>query len=123
MTMPQPALAAGPVIQGQPVEPSGVTDPKSNAVAGIGELLKRLVTAPGVLHSENDVRDAMDKIDLFKRAFSTGSPIVADDHRAAVHYPAPAVPVVTSASPSYAGVPQIDYHQLAAAMLAIQKGQ
>lgn len=112
--MSTPAL-----LTGSPVTPSRVIDAKTASVAGLGEVLKDLISRSGIFHSEAQVKAAHDAVDAFKRAFSTGDPEVRDEHRATVSVPVD-VPSITTAPAG--GAPVIDYNALARAIVAVQQG-
>jgi hypothetical protein len=131
--MSTPLAALGAPLQGQVVsapapaaaiEPTSVTDGKTNAISKVAEILKDIVYKAGVYHSEDAQRVALDAIDAFKRAFSTGNPLVLDSHRAAQDVPSKTPVYPAGAIPQF-GVPafQLDYDQLAAAILRAQSAQ
>lgn len=126
MSTPLAALVGSVVPASAPAEPgvvqgTVVADGKTGAVAKLAEILKTLVVKAGAYHSEEAQRIALEAIEDFKRIFSTGNPLVLENHSApwedVSKRPVPAGAAAPALPPGFA----IDYNALARALLAAQQ--
>lgn len=124
MSTPQGASNA-PVLQGSVIEPSQTISPKTAAARSLGNVLKTVITSSHVFRDEGEMLNALKSVEDFVRVHSDG------DHSKAVREddPAPREDVSLRKPPAGsvpavpANVPQIDYAQLAAALVAAQRAQ
>lgn len=124
--MTQPPGALAPLVQGEVLSPSAVSDPISFAAHDFTNVLRNIVkNSPVAFKSEADVLAALNAIDAFEKRL-----IPSKDHSmvAAETDHAPWEDVSQRTPPQVGGlvpsnVPQIDYGALARAIIQAQQEQ